>query len=164
MAKSMTFRNTAGPEGEQAVALKVQSEGAVVYRCRIEGYQDTLLYQNYRLFYRDYVITGTVDFIFVADGNEKSYMIGGLVLHNCTVEMDNDLEMDVDKGRYEIYLGRPWMPAAKMAVIESDLGGFLNPEGLENRVKWSSLSILKDNVQAQPYTVASFIDGEPWLQ
>ncbi|PWA34881.1 Pectinesterase, active site-containing protein [Artemisia annua] len=35
---------------------------------------------------------------------------------------------------------------------------------LENRVKWSSLSILKDDVQAQPYTVATFIDGEPWLQ
>ncbi|PWA96472.1 Pectinesterase, active site-containing protein [Artemisia annua] len=216
MAKSITFRNTAGPEGEQAVALRVQSEGAVVYRCRIEGYQDTLLYQNYRQFYRECVITGTVDFIFgegttviqnsqilvrkplqsqnilviVADGNEKSYMIGGLVLHNCTVKMDNDLETDVDKGKYEIYLGRPWMPAAKMAVIESDLGGFLNPEGyvpwpqaqnektckffeyknrgpganLENRVNWSSLSILKDDVQAQPYTVATFIDGEPWLQ
>ncbi|GJV98100.1 RNA-binding protein 39 isoform X2 [Tanacetum coccineum] len=57
-------RNTAGPEGEQAVALRVQSECVVVYRCRIEGYQDTLLYQNYRQFYRECVITGTVDFIF----------------------------------------------------------------------------------------------------
>ncbi|GKA23105.1 plant invertase/pectin methylesterase inhibitor superfamily protein [Tanacetum coccineum] len=27
MAKSMTFRNTAGLEGEQAVALRIQSEG-----------------------------------------------------------------------------------------------------------------------------------------
>ncbi|GKD77984.1 probable pectinesterase/pectinesterase inhibitor 21 [Tanacetum coccineum] len=66
--------------------------------------------------------------VIVADGSEKSYMIGGLVLHNCTVKMDNDLETDVDKERYEIYLGRPWMPAAKMTVIRSDLGGFLNPE------------------------------------
>nr|GEX43989.1 probable pectinesterase/pectinesterase inhibitor 21 [Tanacetum cinerariifolium] len=125
-----------------------------------------------------------------ADGNEKSYMIGGLVLHNCTVKMDNDLETDVDKERCEIYLGRPWMPAATMAVIESDLGGFLNPKGyvpwpqaqnektckffgyknrgpgasLENRVKWSSLRILKDDAQAQPYTLATFINGEPWLQ
>ncbi|GKC34775.1 probable pectinesterase/pectinesterase inhibitor 21 [Tanacetum coccineum] len=66
--------------------------------------------------------------LIVADGSEKSYMIGGLVLHNCTVKMDIDLETDIDKERYEIYLGRPWMPAAKMAVIGSDLGGFLNPE------------------------------------
>nr|GEZ90632.1 plant invertase/pectin methylesterase inhibitor superfamily [Tanacetum cinerariifolium] len=106
------------------------------------------------------------------------------------VKMDNDLETDVDKERCEIYLGRPWTPAATMAVIESDLGGFLNPKGyvpwlqaqnektckffkyknrgpgasLENRVKWSSLSILKDDAQAQPYTLATFIDGEPWLQ
>nr|GEY67602.1 pectinesterase, active site-containing protein [Tanacetum cinerariifolium] len=79
---------------------------------------------------------------------------------------------------------------ATMAVIESDLGGFLNLKGyvpwlqaqnektcmffeyknkgpgasLKNRVKWSSLSIIKDDAHAQPYTLATFIDGEPWLQ
>ncbi|KAI3773226.1 hypothetical protein L6452_04431 [Arctium lappa] len=216
MAKSMTFRNTAGPEGEQAVALRVQSEGAVIYLCKIEGYQDTLLYQNYRQFYRECVITGTVDFIFgegsaviqnseivvrkpkksqnnlviVADGNEKPYQIGGLVLHNCTVRLDKDMEMEVGEGKYNIYLGRPWMPSSTSAIMESDLGGFLKPEGYvpwpqaenektcrffeynnrgagatsDNRVKWTTLSILKDPAQAQPYTVATFIDGKQWLQ
>ncbi|PWA84569.1 cycloartenol synthase [Artemisia annua] len=38
--------------------------------------------------------------VIVADGNKKSYTIGGLVLHNCPVKMDNDLETDVDKGRF----------------------------------------------------------------
>ncbi|KVI12477.1 pectinesterase-like [Cynara cardunculus var. scolymus] len=216
MAKSMTFRNTAGPEGEQAVALRVQSEGAVIYLCKIEGYLDTLLCQNYRQFYRECVITGTIDFIFgegsaviqkseivvrkpkasqnnlviVADGNEKPYQIGGLVLHNCTVRLDKDMEMEVDKGKYNIYLGRPWMPSSTSAIMESDLGGFLKPEGYvpwpqaqnektcrffeynnrgagatsNNRVKWITLNILTDPAQAQPYTVATFIDGKQWLQ
>ncbi|KAJ9547577.1 LOW QUALITY PROTEIN: hypothetical protein OSB04_020120 [Centaurea solstitialis] len=214
MAKSMTFRNTAGPEGEQAVALRVQSEGAVIYLCKIEGYQDTLLYQNYRQFYRECVITGTVDFIFgegsaviqnseilvrkpkasqnnlviVADGNEKPYQIGDWCF--ITVRLDKEMEMEADKGRYNIYLGRPWMPASTSAIMESDLGGFLKPEGYvpwpqaqnektcrffeyknrgpgatsDNRVKWTTLKFLKDPAQAQPYTVATFIDGKQWLQ
>ncbi|GJV70268.1 pectinesterase, active site-containing protein [Tanacetum coccineum] len=125
MAKSMTFRNTAGPKGEQAVALRIQSEemalnGAPKPQRKMKFMPKAPVRRERKLSQNILVI--------VADGSEKSYMIGGLVLHNCTVKMDNDLETDVDKERYEIYLGRPWMPAAKMAVIGSDLGGFLNPE------------------------------------
>ncbi|GJW38348.1 pectinesterase, active site-containing protein [Tanacetum coccineum] len=154
MAKSITFRNTSGLEGEQAVALRIQSEemdlnGAPKPQRKMKFMPKAPIRKERKL-----VLPKAVDFIFgegttviqnslilvrkplqsqnilviVADGSEKSYMIGGLVLHNCTVKMDNDLETDVDKERYEIYLGRPWMPAAKMTVIRSDLGGFLNPE------------------------------------
>nr|GEU84671.1 hAT transposon superfamily [Tanacetum cinerariifolium] len=91
MRKSMTFRNTAGPEGEQAVALRVQSKGNNGDPKKSNISKETIKSQNI--------------LVIVADGNEKSYMTGGLVLHNCTMKMDNDLETDVDKERYEIYLG-----------------------------------------------------------
>ncbi|KAG9145796.1 hypothetical protein Leryth_011227 [Lithospermum erythrorhizon] len=62
--KRMTIRNTAGPVGHQAVALRVQGDMTAVFDCSIEGFQDTLYYHTFRQFYRNCAISGTVDFIF----------------------------------------------------------------------------------------------------
>ncbi|ONK61205.1 uncharacterized protein A4U43_C08F27300 [Asparagus officinalis] len=64
MGLNMGFANTAGPEGEQAVALRVQGDSAVFLNCRMEAYQDTLYAQAKRQFYRNCIITGTVDYLF----------------------------------------------------------------------------------------------------
>lgn len=64
IARSMAFRNTAGPEGGQAVALQVQADMSAFFNCRIDGYEGTLHALAHRQFYRDSVISGTVDFIF----------------------------------------------------------------------------------------------------
>ncbi|KAK6132162.1 hypothetical protein DH2020_034087 [Rehmannia glutinosa] len=42
IARGITFRNTAGPQNHQAVALRSGSDLSVFYRCGFEGYQDTL--------------------------------------------------------------------------------------------------------------------------
>ncbi|KAL3604005.1 hypothetical protein D5086_004864 [Populus alba] len=75
-ARDMTFENTAGPDGRQAVALMVSSEQSVVYRCSFKGYQNTLYVRSKRQFYRDCHIYGTIDFIF---GN------AAVVLQNCDI-------------------------------------------------------------------------------
>jgi pectinesterase len=51
IAQNLTIRNTAGPEGRQAVALPSNSNKSVAYRCSIEGHEDTLYVENGIQFY-----------------------------------------------------------------------------------------------------------------
>ncbi|KAD6795251.1 hypothetical protein E3N88_06147 [Mikania micrantha] len=76
IARDIRFENTAGPEKHQAVAFRSDSDLSVVFRCAITGYQDTLYAHSMRQFYRDCLITGTVDFIF---GD------GVVVFQNCQI-------------------------------------------------------------------------------
>jgi len=64
IGRGITFRNSAGPEKRQAVAVRCGGDLSVFYRCGFEGYQDTLYVHSQRQFYRDCYIYGTVDFIF----------------------------------------------------------------------------------------------------
>ncbi|XP_060178628.1 pectinesterase 4-like [Lycium barbarum] len=152
VARSITFRNTAGPQGHQAVALRINGDMAAVFDCSIEGYQDTLYYQNHRQFYRNCVISGTIDFIFgrgsaviqnsliiarrplegqyntiAADGKEIASKPGGVVFQNCRIVPEKELF----PVRFQLasYLGRPWKPYATTVFMESELGDFIRPEG-----------------------------------
>ncbi|KAF3647812.1 putative pectinesterase 4-like isoform 2 [Capsicum annuum] len=152
IAMGITFRNTAGPQGHQAVALRINGDMAAVFDCSIEGYQDTLYYQNHRQFYRNCVISGTIDFIFgrgsaiiqnsliiarkpsdnqfntiTADGKEIASKLGGLVFQNCRIVPER--ELFADRFKLATYLGRPWKPYATTVFMESELGDFIRPEG-----------------------------------
>lgn len=76
IARDMGFRNTAGPQKHQAVALMTSADQAVYYKCHIDAYQDTLYAHSNRQFYRECNIYGTVDFIF---GNSA------VVIQNCNI-------------------------------------------------------------------------------
>ncbi|CAO2152360.1 unnamed protein product, partial [Urochloa humidicola] len=64
VAMNMTFRNTAGPENHQAVALQSSADRSAFYGCSFEAFQDTLYTHSHRQFYRDCDIYGTVDYVF----------------------------------------------------------------------------------------------------
>ncbi|KAM0889577.1 hypothetical protein ACQ4PT_027546 [Festuca glaucescens] len=65
LARDLDIRNTAGaPEDEEAVALLLAGNEAVMYNCVIQGFQDTLYAKEHSHFYRGCHIFGTIDFVF----------------------------------------------------------------------------------------------------
>ncbi|GMI72137.1 hypothetical protein like AT3G05610 [Hibiscus trionum] len=152
IAKDIGFENTAGYEGEQAVALRASGDQGIYFNCHFNGFQDTLYPQKEMQFFRDCVITGTIDFIFgdsravfqncqmivrkpgpnqncmvVAQGKKFDKSRGGFVLHNCTISGDKDYipVKDINKA----YLNRPWKPLATVIIIQSNIEDIIQPEG-----------------------------------
>ncbi|KAG4983256.1 hypothetical protein JHK87_028005 [Glycine soja] len=152
MAKSIAFENTAGAEGHQAVALRVQGDRSVFFDCAMRGYQDTLYAHAHRQFYRNCEISGTIDFIFgysttliqnskilvrkpmpnqqnivVADGTGQKNMPTGVVLQNC--EIMPDASLFADRMIVKTYLARPWKAFSRAVFIENVMGDLIQPEG-----------------------------------
>ncbi|KAL2345530.1 hypothetical protein Fmac_006815 [Flemingia macrophylla] len=152
IAKGMTFENTAGPSGQQAVAFRNEGDMSALIECHFLGYQDTVFAQTHRQFYRNCVISGTVDFIFgisttliqhsvivvrkpaqgqyntiTADGSAEQNMTTGIVIQDCNIVAEQALFPE----RFEIksYLGRPWKNFSRTIVMESNIGDFIDPEG-----------------------------------
>ena len=152
IARGITFRNTAGPSGHQAVALRVNSDYAVFDSCGFDGYQDTLYALANRQFYTGCTIRGTVDFIFgnaiavfqncvllarlplqgqqntyTAQGRTLSSDISGFVFQGCTVTADSSLQ----NAAYAVstYLGRPWKAYSHVVFMQSELQGLVDPAG-----------------------------------
>lgn len=163
MAHSIGFRNTAGPEKHQAVAIRVQSDRSIFLNCRMEGYQDTLYAQTHRQFYRSCYITGTIDFIFgdaaaifqncmiyvrkpmenqqnivTAQGRVDKHETTGIVLQNCRILPDPILEPE--KSRFSSYLGRPWKEYSRTIIMETEIGDLIHPDGW---LPWSGDFALK---------------------
>ncbi|KAM1178869.1 hypothetical protein ACFX13_018430 [Malus domestica] len=211
MAKSMGFRNTAGPEKHQAVAARVQADRAIFLNCRFEGYQSTLYAQTHRQFYKSCVISGTVDFIFgdaaaifqncliyvrkplenqqntvTAQGRTDKQETTGIVLQNCKIMPDKDLEPV--KSQFKTYLGRPSKEFSRTIVMDSTIEDLIHPDGwtqwegdfalktlyyaeynnkgpgakTDNRVKWDGYKKI-DKQEAMHYTVGPFLKGHAWL-
>ncbi|KAL8161346.1 hypothetical protein V2J09_012835 [Rumex salicifolius] len=147
VARDMTFENTAGPNGSQAVAFRSLSDLSALYRCAFRGYQDTLYVHSNRQFYRECIITGTVDFIFgngtavfqqcdirarpglkqqkmvvTAQGRNDSRIASGFTIQNCNISGDS-------VGAGSTYLGRPWKEFSRTVVMESFIGPQVSKEG-----------------------------------
>ncbi|KAJ0983751.1 hypothetical protein J5N97_002107 [Dioscorea zingiberensis] len=150
MARDMGFRNTAGPQKHQAVAMMSHADESVFYRCRFDAYQDTLYAHSLRQFYRECDIYGTVDFIFgnaavvlqkcnilprlpmpgqqdtiTAQGKVDPNQNTGIVIHDCTVRPSGNLSST----SVRVYLGRPWKPYSTTLFIRSTLASFIDPSG-----------------------------------
>ncbi|CAA2993147.1 probable pectinesterase pectinesterase inhibitor 34 [Olea europaea subsp. europaea] len=152
IVKDITFENYAGPHKHQAVALRVGADHAVVYRCNVIGYQDTLYVHSQRQFYRECDIYGTVDFIFgnaavvfqnctiharkplplqkntiTAQNRKDPNQNTGISIHACRIVAEPDLKNE--KGAYPTYLGRPWKLYSRTVYMLSNLGDHIHPRG-----------------------------------
>ncbi|KAM0952451.1 putative pectinesterase [Dioscorea sansibarensis] len=150
IARDMSFENTAGPEKHQAVALRSDSDLSVYYHCSIHGYQDTLYAHSLRQFYRECLITGTVDAIFgnaaavfqncqilarrplpdqknslTAQGRKDPNQSTGFSFQFCNVSSISDLMAN----ETFTYLGRPWKEYSRTVFMQSYLGGAISPQG-----------------------------------
>ncbi|CAA7019634.1 unnamed protein product [Microthlaspi erraticum] len=171
MAQSMGFRNTAGPEGHQAVAIRVQSDKSIFLNCRFEGHQDTLHAYTHRQYYRSCVILGTVDFIFgdaaavfqncnifirkglpgqmntiTAQGRVDKFQTTGFVVHKCKIAADEDLKPV--KEEHKSYLGRPWKKYSRTVVMESKIENVIDPAGW---LRWQETDFAIDTLYYAEY-------------
>lgn len=148
IARDMGFRNTAGPIKHQAVALMSTADHSVFYRCKMDGFQDTLYPHSNRQFYRDCDIYGTVDFIFgnsavvlqncnilpkkpmqgqqntiTAQGKVDPNQNTGISIQNCTIRPGANL------AGVNNFLGRPWKNYSTTVFFNSKMDGFIDPKG-----------------------------------
>ncbi|CAK9161074.1 unnamed protein product [Ilex paraguariensis] len=152
IARGITFRNTAGPENHQAVALRSGSDLSVFYLCGFEGYQDTLYVHSQRQFYKECNIYGTVDFIFgnaavvlqncmiyarrpmdkqkiaiTAQGRTDPNQNTGISIHNSRIMAASDLKPVLSS--FKTYLGRPWKEYSRTVFLQCYLDSLVDPAG-----------------------------------
>lgn len=152
IAKDMGFENSAGAAKHQAVALRVQSDMSIFYNCQMDGYQDTLYTQTHRQFYRDCVVTGTIDFVFgnaavvfqnckflvrkpmenqqcivTAQGRTQRKEPSAIILQNCAISSAPDF-FPV-RQIHRAYLGRPWKQYSRTIIMQSQIDDLIQPEG-----------------------------------
>ncbi|XP_010503036.1 PREDICTED: probable pectinesterase/pectinesterase inhibitor 32 [Camelina sativa] len=152
IARDITFQNTAGPEKHQAVALRSDTDLGVFYRCAMRGYQDTLYAHSMRQFFRECIITGTVDFIFgdataifqncqikakqglpnqknsiTAQGRKDPNEPTGFTIQFSNITADTDLLPNLNTTA--TYLGRPWKLYSRTVFMQNYMSDALKPEG-----------------------------------
>lgn len=151
-AEGITFRNTVGRSGGQALAIYVAGDRQTYYRCRFSGYQDThRTKKNTRSFYKQCVVEGATDFIYAGgtawfeqctlrcvgggyitapedivayvQGEQKRIFLG-FIFNDCKVQRADG----VNAG--SVYLGRCWGPnKCGSLFLNCNLGDCINAAG-----------------------------------
>lgn len=134
------------------MAYVSDSDLSVLYRCAFRAYQDTLYVHTMRQFYKECVITGTVDFIFGRGsavfqncqifarkglpGQTNAITANGRMHPNddsgFSIQFSNiSVEPDVlaSQGKIKTYLGRPWKLYSRTVIMESYLSEAIHPKG-----------------------------------
>ncbi|KAK9058397.1 hypothetical protein SSX86_023239 [Deinandra increscens subsp. villosa] len=145
IAHDVSFKNTApypspSTRDAQAVALRIAGDQAAFYSCGFYGFQDTLLADAGRHYFKNCFIEGTTDFIF---GNGRS------LFENCTINSvasgsgavaAQKRESLQEKtgfsflnckivGKGNIFLGRAWGAYSTTVYIKTTMDAIIAPEG-----------------------------------
>ncbi|RDY10816.1 putative pectinesterase/pectinesterase inhibitor 28, partial [Mucuna pruriens] len=149
VAIGIGFENSAGPQKHQAVAIRVQADKSIFYKCIMDGYQDTLYAHTMRQFYRDCTITGTIDFVFgdavavfqnctfvirkalenqqcivTAQGRKERHQPSGIIIQGSSIVSDHSVKFD-----NKAYLARPWKNYSRTIFMDTYIGGLIQPDG-----------------------------------
>lgn len=158
-ADKITFQNSSGDHG-QALALRIDGDRAAVTGCRLLGWQDTLMSNKGRHWFKDCYIEGRVDFIYgdgtaVFDHCEIKSKNGGyvtaastpqdhpygFVFIECKLTGDpapwTDPTGKIPAGKSSgkpplAYLGRPWRPYGHVVFVDCQMGAHIHPAGWNN--------------------------------
>ncbi|KAK1390346.1 hypothetical protein POM88_018524 [Heracleum sosnowskyi] len=165
VAKGITFMNSAGPNNGQAVAMKSSSNLSAFYRCRFQGYQDTLFVEKGLQFYRDSEIYGNTDFIF---GNAAAvfqnchiFVLNPTTNHACVITAQGRSFLD------DLIDPMGWLQWNNVNPQHSSLyyGEYQNQgpgADTSDRVNWKGVKVL-DFTEAKLFTVRNFIKGQNWI-
>ncbi|KAL6850231.1 hypothetical protein ACP4OV_020858 [Aristida adscensionis] len=169
--RDMTVENRAGAARHQAVALLVSGDHAVVYRCAVLGYQDTLYAHAQRQFYRDCDVAGTVDVVFgnaavvlqnctlwarrplpeqkntvTAQGRRDPNQSTGISVHGCRLLPAPELAPA--RRAVATYLGRPWKPYSRTVYMVSFMAEHVHAAGW---LAWDASGRVPDTVYYGEY-------------
>lgn len=149
VAKRIAFQNTFGTSGP-AVAVRVAGDRAAFYGCRFTSFQDTLLDDTGRHYYRGCYVQGGTDFVF---GNGKALFDkchlhsvspagGAFTAHRRSSESEDTGFSFVGckltgLGAGTSVLGRPWGPYSRVVFALSYMSGTVRPQGWDD---WSDSS------------------------
>ncbi|KAL8143669.1 hypothetical protein V2J09_016701 [Rumex salicifolius] len=151
VGRYLTIQNNAG-EKVKAVALRVSGDRAAFYACKILGYQDTLLDDMGRHYYKNCYIQGAIDFIFgdaaslfevpacslkchlhysseetagaiTAHRRESPSEDTGFVFLGCKI---------TGEGTGKVYLGRPWGDHSRVVFALTYMPTAVMPQGWDD--------------------------------
>lgn len=141
VVENLTIQNSAGPVG-QALALRVDGDRVVLRRCRLLGWQDTVLVNRGRHYFEDCRIEGHVDFIFggATAWFERCAIFarGDGYVTAASTPVDQPYGLVFSGGRVtgaegvRTYLGRPWRDHAMTVFMRTELGEAVRAEGWHN--------------------------------
>lgn len=139
--ENITIANTAGPVG-QALALRADGDRLEFRGCRFLGWQDTVLVNRGRHYFKDCYIEGHVDFIFGAatayfdhchiHALRDGYLTAastpkdtpyGYVFADCRITGADGVKT---------FLGRPWRNYARTVFLRTEMSANVRPEGWNN--------------------------------
>jgi len=189
IAHDLAFANVSGDHG-QALALRIDGDRAVVYGTKLLGWQDTLMVNNGRQYFRNDYIEGRVDFIYgsgtaVFDHCEIHSKNGGhvtaastpqdrpygLIFLDCKLTGDrtpwdpattNPATTQKAKVTPQADLGRPWRPYAMVAFIRCEMGDHIKAVGWNNWGKEANEKTARYNEFGNTGPGAAIDKRAPW--
>ncbi|CAM8899263.1 unnamed protein product [Rhodiola kirilowii] len=145
VCRYLSIRNAYGSRAHtKAVALRVSADRAAFYGCRIQSYQDTLLDDTGRHYYKNCYIEGAIDFICGSATSffEKCHLhsvaegfTGTITAQNRKSESENSAFVFLGgriTGTGSVFLGRPWGAYSRVVFAYTYMSRVVTPQGWDN--------------------------------